>query len=242
MSDATGARPARRRREPGDAAADDEEVRPARARRLLSYHTARCMPLAIPHRTGSPHRPPPAPYLRRSIGRTALIESRSPRAARARTASARAAFIVSSPRRLAPARPPRVRKAGADRSADPRPGRRALQDTCRPSARVYDALDQAEADRVAPCSSPSAAASSATSPASPRPPTCAASARARADHAAGAGRQRDRRQGRRQPRARQEPDRAPSTRRASWWSIRSCSRRCRGASSAPASTRSSSTA
>ena len=66
--------------------------------------------------------------------------------------------------------------------------------------------------------------------------------RPRAHHADGAGRQRDRRQGRRQPCARQEPDRRlPSA--ARWSSaIRRCWRRCRAASSGPGSTRSSSTA
>ena len=104
-------------------------------------------------------------------------------------------------------------------------------------ARVYDALIRANADRASTLITfgggvigDMAGFAAAHVPARHR-------ARARADDAAGPGRQRDRRQGRRQPRARQEPDRRLSSaarRRhrsvASW-------RRCRAASSAPASTK-----
>ena len=62
-------------------------------------------------------------------------------------------------------------------------------------------------------------------------------ARARADDAAGAGGQRDRRQGRRQPSARQEPDRRVLSAARRRRSIRRCSARCRAASSAPGSTK-----
>ena len=62
-----------------------------------------------------------------------------------------------------------------------------------------------------------------------------------ADDAAGAGGQRDRRQGRRQSSAGQESDRRVSSAGCGRWSIRRSRRRCRAASSAPGCTKSSST-
>ena len=73
----------------------------------------------------------------------------------------------------------------------------------------------------------SAAGSSATSPGSPRPRSCAASGHSGADDAPRAGGQRHRRQGRRQPRRRQEPDRRLPSAAAVSCDPESCSSRCR---------------
>ena len=135
----------------------------------------------------------------------------------------------------------RAAHVGRARHADPRARRRARQDPRHGRARLRRAVD-AGADRGAIDRRHRRRRASATWWASRPPPTCAACGSCTCRRPDGAGRQRHRRQGRRQPRARQEPDRRVPPAARWCWSIPTRWPRCRAASSAPGCTRSSSTA
>ena len=219
----------------GDAAADDEEIgaqRPPGAilpcdvpRHCGACDTA-CLAIRIDVATASGAYP-------------IVIGARRSRAAWPPTARRRRRAAAAHPRvepgRVAAQGPRRARRS---RHAEPilmPDGERSK--TCRPSARIYDALVGA-----APIAAPRVIAVGGGVIGDMAGFAAATflrgiTAGAGADDAARAGRQRDRRQGRRQPRARQEPDWRVSSAGARRRSIRSCSTRCRDASSAPASTK-----
>ena len=215
--------------QPGDAAADDEEIRRGAAPNVI-------LPNAHAAHRASASRPPPRRAYSVLIGEA---RDRHPAAACSIAAALGPRRIVVSSPRVWDLHGPRFRKARRGSHADPG----------RPTASAYKKLHDrgARLRRARPGATPIASTvidrrgrrrdrrhgrfRRGHLPARHR-------AGARADDAAGAGRQRHRRQGRRESPARQEPDRRVSP-AAAWSSpIRLCSTRCRGASSAPGCTRS----
>ena len=148
---------------------------------------------------------------------------------------AAAALRRVEPARLAISRRPRSRGLSADEPILVADGERFKQ--LQTVARVYDALIRANADRASTLDHLRRRRHRRHRRLRRGDLSARHRARPRADDAAGPGGQRDRRQGRRQPPARQEPDRRvlPAARRRS--SIRRCSARCRAANFAPDSTR-----
>ena len=104
------------------------------------------------------------------------------------------------------------------RRADPDPRRRALQAPAT-VGRIYDALIRADADRASAIVAIGGGVVGDIAGLRRRDLPARRPGRAGADDAAGAGGQRHRRQGRRQPSARQEPDRRVSSSRSRWSSI-----------------------
>ena len=185
-----------RRAQPGDAAADDEEVcvqlhAGSDPVILPSAPLAHALPDGVrPPRSGIPRIPrrrsATCTVSATSCQPTTSSTSRSPHPRRLRVTldgSVSAARRLIGARRASAASSSRARPSGActatrcaaltTRRADPAARRRALQAPADGRPHLRRADPRQRRSRARP-SSPSAAASSATSPASPRPPTCAA--------------------------------------------------------------------